>query len=231
MRAHAPRPRSTICCGTSCVSGSAGGNSGDRDALSILAELIRCPSVTPDAGAALDVVEKYLAAAGFECHRLTFEAPGTEPVDNLFARLGTGRPHLCFAGHADVVPPGDQTRWSAPPFAAQIRDGRIVGRGAEDMKGAVAAALAAALELVAGGTPINGSLSFLITGDEEGPSVNGTRPVLEWMAEHSHTPDECIVGEPTNTGAIGDAIKIGRRGALTGTLVVTGEQGHSAYPE
>ena len=158
------------------------------DPTAILAELIRCPSVTPEAGPALDVAERLLAGAGFSCERLVFQAEGTVPVDNLFARIGTQGPHLCFAGHVDVVPPGDVERWSAPPFAAEIRDGEIIGRGAEDMKGAVAAAIAAALDLIIEVGRPSGSLSFLLTGDEEGPSVNGTEPVLEWMAANGHTP-------------------------------------------
>ncbi len=199
--------------------------------LTVLRDLIRCASVTPNAGEALDVVETQLTEIGFSCTRLTFEKPGTEPVDNLFARIGRGLPHLCFAGHVDVVPTGDEDKWSSPPFAAEVRDGMIVGRGAEDMKGAIASAICAARQIVEQDKLSNGSLSFLITGDEEGPSVNGTEPVLCWMAEHGHIPDVCIVGEPTCEKMIGDAIKIGRRGSLTGTLSVIGRQGHSAYPK
>ena len=203
----------------------------EADPVGLLRELIRCPSVAPDAGAALDAVEGHLANAGFTGHRLTFAAPGTQPVDNLFARRGRGAPHLCFACHVDVVPPGDEALWSVPPFAGELRRGRIIGRGAEDMKGAVAAAIAATVGFLAATDRLEGSLSFLVTGDEEGPSVNGTAPVLGWMADNGHTPDHCIVGEPTNRETVGDTIKIGRRGALTGTLTVTGVQGHSAYPE
>ena len=202
------------------------------DAPALLGELIRRPSVTPDAGAALDLVEGWLAPRGFACHRLVFEAAATPPVDNLFARLGSGAPHFCFAGHLDVVPPGDVGAWSSPPFAGEIRDGKIIGRGAEDMKGGVAAFLAAVFALIdAGDDGIPGSLSLLLTGDEEGPAINGTVKVLGWMAENGHVPDHCLVGEPTGVDTLGDVAKIGRRGSLTGHLAVRGKQGHVAYPD
>jgi succinyl-diaminopimelate desuccinylase len=173
-----------------------------------------------------------LKAAGFEVHRVIFAEPGTAPVENLYARIGKASPHLAFAGHTDVVPPGEQARWTHPPFAGEIADGTLYGRGAVDMKGAIACALAATLDHLAarGGRP-KGSISFLITGDEEGIAVNGTVKLIKWAAERGETFDHCILGEPSNASMIGDTIKIGRRGSLNGTLVVTGKQGHVAYPE
>lgn len=202
-----------------------------HDAIAIAQALVRCPSVTPQEGGALDYLGRLLAQAGFTCRRLPFSEPGTPDVDNLFARIGEGAPHLCFAGHTDVVPPGDAARWTHPPFAGEIADGFLWGRGAVDMKGDIACFAAAAIGFLRaqGGPP--GSLSFLITGDEEGPSINGTRKVLAWMDAHGHRPDHCLVGEPSNPNALGDAIKIGRRGSVSARLTVTGTQGHSAYPQ
>jgi len=203
-----------------------------RDPVALTQALIRCPSVTPAEGGALDALEAVLAAAGFRCERLVFSDQDTPDIDNLFARFGEGPPHLCFAGHTDVVPPGDDKAWSHPPFAGDIADGVLYGRGAVDMKGAVACFTAAALGYLAErGDDFNGSISLLITGDEEGPAVNGTIKVLDWMAENSQTPDHCVVGEPTNPEALGDAVKIGRRGSLNGAITVTGTQGHVAYPQ
>ncbi len=194
--------------------------------------LIRCVSVTPKEGGALTWLQAKLEALGFRCWRLPFSEEGTPDVDNLFARIGESSPHICFAGHSDVVPPGDEALWTHPPFAGVIDDGALYGRGALDMKGAVACWLAATAEYLAahGGRP-NGSVSFLITGDEEGPAINGTSKVLDWMAQNGQTPDFCIVGEPSCAERIGDTVKIGRRGSLNGTLTVKGIQGHSAYPE
>jgi succinyl-diaminopimelate desuccinylase len=202
------------------------------DPLVLARDLLRCPSVTPSEGGALGVIEALLKPAGFAVHRVTFAEPGTSPVENLYARIGSASPHLVFAGHTDVVPPGDPAKWTHPPFAGEIFDGMLYGRGAVDMKGAIACALAATLDFLAdaGGEP-NGSISFLITGDEEGIAVNGTAKLLKWTAEHGETFDHCILGEPSNADAIGDTIKVGRRGSLNGTLVVTGKQGHVAYPE
>jgi succinyl-diaminopimelate desuccinylase len=201
------------------------------DPVAIARDLIRCPSVTPAEGGALDYLERVLKGAGFTVHRVTFSEPGNADVENLYARIGTASPHLMFAGHADVVPPGAETAWTHPPFAGEVAGGRLFGRGAVDMKGAIACFLAAALDHVAarGGKP-KGSLSFLITGDEEGDAVNGTIKLLKWAAERGEKFDHCILGEPTNPAALGDAIKIGRRGSLNGTLVVTGKQGHVAFP-
>jgi succinyl-diaminopimelate desuccinylase len=162
---------------------------------------------------------------------MTFTEPGTPDVENLYARFGTGAPHLCFAGHTDVVPPGDLGAWTVPPFAGEIRDGVLYGRGAVDMKGGVACFVAAALRHIAAEDgDLRGSISFLITGDEEGPSINGTMKVLDWLRSRGETLDACIVGEPSNPQALGDEIKIGRRGSLTVEIVVRGRQGHAAYP-
>jgi succinyl-diaminopimelate desuccinylase len=201
-------------------------------ALDIAQDLIRCRSVTPDEGGALTYLQELLEGAGFTCHRLPFSDENTPDVDNLFARLGTGKPHLCFAGHTDVVPPGDEADWTHPPFAAEIDDGWLHGRGSSDMKGDIACFVVAALEFLSEGkNEFPGSISFLITGDEEGPSINGTRKVLEWMTENGHTPDHCIVGEPSCSEFVGDTIRIGRRGSLSGQITVTGVQGHTAYPD
>ena len=203
---------------------------GDK-ALQLAQSLIRCESVTPADAGALDVLIETLRPARFTFWRLNFKDEGTPPVDNLYARIGDGPPHLCFAGHVDVVPPGDFALWNHPPFAAEIADGLLYGRGASDMKGAIACFTAAALDYVRSrGREIDGSISLLITGDEEGPAINGTRKVLAWMKEQGEQPDHCLVGEPTNAKRIGEAIKIGRRGSLNGILKVTGVQGHVAYP-
>ena len=195
------------------------------DSVALLQDLIRCKSVTPDEGGALDYLEKLLGANGFTCHRLKFSDKDTPDVDNLYARRGTDAPHLCFAGHTDVVPVGDENLWTCDPFGGAIKDGQIWGRGACDMKGAIAAFLAAALD-----TQTKGSISFLITGDEEGPSINGTKKVLEWLEKQGEKIDFCIVGEPTSRETLGDMLKIGRRGTFTGRISVTGKQGHVAYP-
>jgi succinyl-diaminopimelate desuccinylase len=202
------------------------------DPVAIARALIRCRSVTPDEGGALAYLQDLLARAGFEVHRAIFAEPGTAPVDNLYARLGTSRPNLLFAGHTDVVPPGNEGAWSHPPFAGEIVDDRLYGRGAVDMKGGIACFVAAALDhLAANGGKPEGSLSFLITGDEESVAVNGTVKLLEWAAERGETFDHCILGEPSNVEVLGDTIKAGRRGSLNGTLIVSGRQGHVAYPE
>ena len=200
-------------------------------AVALAQNLIRCPSVTPLDAGALDVLVLALKSARFDCTRLPFGEDGTAPVDNLYARIGGGPPHLCFAGHTDVVPPGDERLWKHPPFAGEIAGGRLYGRGASDMKGAVACFAAAAMDYVsARGGEIDGTISLLITGDEEGPAINGTRKVLAWLRENGERLDHCIVGEPTNTQRIGESIKIGRRGSLNGRLKLTGMQGHVAYP-
>lgn len=201
------------------------------DPVSLAQALIRCESVTPAEGGALTLLENVLVPAGFTCHRLTMSEPGTYDVENLYARFGEHGPNLCFAGHTDVVPPGDEGKWTSPPFAAEIRDGVLYGRGAVDMKGGLACFISAALRyLKAGRAKPQGSISFLITGDEEADSINGTAKVLEWLKAREERLDACIVGEPSNPHALGDAIKIGRRGSLNAELVVRGLQGHAAYP-
>ena len=202
------------------------------DPVSIARDLLRCRSVTPAEGGALALIEALLQSAGFTVARTTFAEAGTAPIENLYARIGARAPHLVFAGHTDVVPPGDEGRWSHPPFAAEIVDGMLYGRGAVDMKGGIACALAAALDHLAqhSGKPA-GSISFLITGDEESVAVNGTIKLLQWAADNGERFDHCILGEPSSAAAVGDTIKVGRRGSLNGTLVVTGRQGHVAYPQ
>lgn len=200
------------------------------DVIDLSEALIRCPSVTPAEGGALDLLQARLEALGFTCHRLPFSQDGTPDVDNLYARLGTEGPNFCFAGHTDVVPPGDAAGWASDPFKPEIRDGRLYGRGAADMKCAIAAMVAGTdAFLKANGSP-KGSISFLITGDEEGPAINGTPKMLGWLAAQGEKIDACLVGEPTNVTTLGDMVKIGRRGSLNCTITVTGTQGHVAYP-
>lgn len=197
------------------------------DPLELGRALIRCPSVTPEDAGALDVLSAALEPLGFSCHRLRFEEQGTAPVENLYARRGAQGANFCFAGHTDVVPPGPG--WSVDPFAAEVRAGRLYGRGAADMKTAIACFVAAVSgHLQRGGA--DGRISLLITGDEEGPAVNGTRKVLDWLAGRGERLDACLVGEPTNPNALGEMIKIGRRGSLNVRLRVQGVQGHAAYP-
>ena len=201
------------------------------DPIALARELLRCPSVTPKEGGALSLLDKLLSGVGFTVHRISFSEPGDDDVENLYARIGAAGPHLMFAGHTDVVPPGDEARWRHPPFAGEIADGVLFGRGAVDMKGAIACEVAAVLDHLAvnGGKP-KGSISFLITGDEEGVAVNGTVKLLRWAAARGEKFDHCILGEPTNPKELGDMIKIGRRGSLNGTLIVSGTAGHVAYP-
>jgi succinyl-diaminopimelate desuccinylase len=206
------------------------------DPVAIARDLVRCPSVTPAEGGALAFLERTLKAAGFTVHRMTFKEAGTADVENLYARIGTASPNLMFAGHTDVVPPGDETAWRHPPFAGATNGGLLYGRGAVDMKGGIACAIAAVLDHLAanGGKPQKsgkGSISFLITGDEEGIAVNGTPKLLQWVAERGEKFDHCLLGEPSNVAELGDTIKIGRRGSLNGHLIVSGKQGHVAYPE
>ena len=201
------------------------------DPVELSQRLIRCPSVTPVDGGALDELQAVLTELGFVCHRLPFSEAGTPDVDNLYARRGTAAPNFCFAGHTDVVPVGDVDGWTTDPFAGAILDGDLFGRGSSDMKSAIASFVAAAQRYVCDheGTP-PGSISLLITGDEEGPAINGTVKVLQWMVENGETIDACVVGEPTNPEQLGGMAKIGRRGSFTGWLTVHGTQGHTAYP-
>ncbi len=200
------------------------------NALDIARDLIRCASVTPRDEGALDVVARYLKGAGFSIERVRFSEAGTPDIDNLYAKFGTGVPCLMFAGHTDVVPPGDAAQWRFDPFSAEVADGHLWGRGAVDMKGGLAAAIAAAIAHVREFGASKGAIAFLITGDEEGPAVNGTVKLLEWAKARGEHFDHCILGEPTNPQQLGDMIKIGRRGSLTGRLVVHGQQGHVGYP-
>ena len=197
-----------------------------KDPVALAQALIRCPSVTPEEGGALSLLEEALRPAGFDCKRLVMREAGTPDVDNLYARLGRKQPNLCFAGHADVVPVGDAGKWTHPPFGAEIHDGILYGRGAVDMKGAIAAFVAATLRLLERhGGELPGAISLLITGDEE-----GTMKVLDWMRDNGEVMDACIVGEPSNPKSLGEEIKIGRRGSLNAELIVAGRQGHAAYP-
>lgn len=200
------------------------------DPVALAQALIRCPSVTPHEAGALTLIERVLAPEGWQCHRMTMRTPGTPDVENLYARAGTAAPNLCFAGHTDVVPAGTEADWRHPPFAGVIEAGVLYGRGAVDMKGAIACFVAAAVRCRRAGSA-RGSVSFLITGDEEGPSINGTMKVLDWMAERGETLSDCVVGEPSNPSELGQEIKIGRRGSLSGRIVVSGKQGHVAYPQ
>ena len=208
------------------------------DPVKLAAELIRRPSVTPEDAGALDTLTTALEMVGFTCRRMPFQKPGTDRIENLYAkatRHGASRnnkpKHFCFAGHSDVVPVGRRESWSVGPFDGTVIDGRLYGRGAADMKGAVAAfAAAAGRFLDKKGADFSGSISLLITGDEEGPAHNGTKPMLETLAAEGETWDACLVGEPTNPQKLGEMAKIGRRGSFTGHLTVQGIQGHTAYP-
>ena len=205
----------------------------ENDALSIARDLIRCPSVTPADAGALGVLETRLRAAGFDVHRVTFSEPGAADIDNLYARIGRGAPHLSFAGHTDVVPPGDEAAWTHGAFSGDVKDGFLYGRGAVDMKGGVACSVAATLDFLAahgGRPPGDGSISFIITGDEEAAAVNGTVKLMQWADARGEKFDHCVLGEPSNVETMGDCIKVGRRGSQSGTLIVDGVQGHVAYP-
>ena len=192
--------------------------------LSLSQDLIRCPSITPEEGGALVLLEKVLKDLGFTCHRLDYE-----DVSNLYAKIGSGKPHFCFAGHTDVVPLGEASAWTHDPFAGHVSEGKLWGRGTADMKCAIAAFIVAAKSFLQQG-PLPGSLSLLITGDEEKDAIHGTAKVLNWLEKHDDIPDVCLIGEPTSQASIGDMIKIGRRGSVTTQLTCYGKQGHIAYP-
>ncbi len=201
------------------------------NAVDLSQELMRCPSITPIDAGALDLLQATLEGLNFTCYRLPFSESGTPDVDNLYARIGTSGPNFCFAGHTDVVPIGNRDEWSIDPFGSKIYDNRLYGRGASDMKCAIACFTTAASRFIRQrGKNFKGSISLLITGDEEGPAINGTKKVLDWMADQNQTLDACLVGEPTSVTVLGDTIKIGRRGSMNGKLVVDGTQGHVAYP-
>ena len=204
------------------------------DPVELTRDLIRRPSVTPADAGAMDTLQRVLTDLGFTCRRMAFEGPGGEGpharIENLYARRGTASPNLCFAGHTDVVPTGAAEGWSADPFAAEVKDGVLYGRGAVDMKGGIAAWVAAVSHVLADGEP-EGSLSFLITGDEEGPALHGTKRVVEALMAEGEVIDACVVGEPSSQHLLGDMIKIGRRGSLNTWITVHGKQGHVAYPD
>ena len=197
-------------------------------AIQLAQDLLRCPSVTPAEGGALDLLQDELDKLGFDCTRLPFGDAATR-IDNLFARLGTKGPHFAFAGHTDVVPVGDLAQWQHNPFSGTLNDGKLFGRGAADMKGSIAA-FVAAVAVFSSDNPNFGSISLIITGDEEADANFGTVKIVEWMVANHHVPDVCVVGEPTNPNQIGEMIKNGRRGSLSGQLQVDGTQGHVAYP-
>jgi succinyl-diaminopimelate desuccinylase len=202
------------------------------DPVALAQRLIRAPSVTPDDKGALAVLSDALEPLGFRCETVEFSEPGTAPILNLYARLGRDGRNFCFAGHTDVVPPGDAAAWRVDPFAGTIEGGMLYGRGAADMKSALAAMAAASARFIEKrGASFGGSISFLVTGDEEADAVNGTRKLLDWLAARGERLDACVVGEPTSAQTFGDMVKIGRRGSLNGFLTVHGMQGHTAYPD
>ena len=201
------------------------------DVVKLTQDLVQCASVTPEDAGTQDVLKKPLREMGFEIHDLPFDGRESYPVQNFFARLGTGAPHLCYSGHTDVVPAGDEAAWSSPPFEAVINGDIMIGRGTSDMKGANAAFVAAISKFLDTHKDFDGSISVMITGDEEADAINGTQRILEWMDENSHIPDMCLVGESSNIKELGEEIKIGRRGAISGHLTVTGKQGHTAYQD
>ena len=199
--------------------------------INLTSELIRCESITPKSGGALDLLISSLEPLGFKCQRINF-GEGSEKVENLYARIGTSEPNICFAGHVDVVPTGNINNWSVDPFGGEIKDGKIWGRGAADMKSGIAAFVAAAADFLKSKKSLQdiGSISLLITSDEEGKALNGTKKVVDWLKSNCETISGCIVGEPTNVNRLGDTIKVGRRGSFSGTLIVKGIQGHVGYP-
>jgi len=203
----------------------------DHSPLAFAQALIRCPSVTPEEGGALSFLADRLARAGFSVERPVFSQAGTPDIENLYARIGTAGPVLIFAGHTDVVPPGEVDSWTHGPFSGEVADGFLYGRGAVDMKGGIACMLAATLAFLdRHESDFCGSIAFLVTGDEEGPAVNGTVKLLDWVKARGERFDHCLLGEPTNPDTLGEMIKIGRRGSLTGRITVHGRQGHVAYP-
>ena len=199
------------------------------DELQLAKELIRFPSITPTDAGVMGYLEKKLKSLGFKTKILTFTEKNTKPVKNLYARLGNKSPNLCFAGHLDVVPPGNTKDWTINPFKPAIKKGHLIGRGANDMKSSIAAFVSAISKYVSQ-NKFNGSISLLITGDEEGIAVNGTKKVVDYLKRKKEKIDFCIVGEPTNPNKLGEMIKIGRRGSMNGKLTIHGVQGHVAYP-
>ena len=198
--------------------------------LSFTKELIKIPSVTPIDAGAIDLVTKRLKSLGFKCTILNFKDKNTPPIKNLYARLGTSSPNFCFAGHTDVVPTGNAKSWDAGPFSGIVKNGKIYGRGASDMKGGIACFIAAVSEFIKDQKKFKGSISFIITGDEEGVAINGTKKVVNYLKRKKEKIDFCIVGEPSNRKVLGQMMKIGRRGSITTHLTLSGIQGHVAYP-
>jgi len=201
------------------------------NAVDLTSKLIRCESITPNSAGAIELLISYLEPLGFKCKKINF-GEGIEKVENLYARFGTKGPNICFAGHVDVVPTGDIKKWSMDPFGGEIKQGKIWGRGAADMKSGIAAFLSSVSNFLSKEKDFEkiGSISFLITSDEEGKAINGTKKVVEWLEEKEEKITACIVGEPTNVSEMGDTIKVGRRGSFTGFLKVKGVQGHVGYP-
>ena len=199
--------------------------------IELTSELIQCKSITPKSEGSLDIIISYLEPLGFNCERIDF-GEGIEKVENLYARFGTMEPNIAFAGHVDVVPTGDINNWSINPFSGEVKEGKVWGRGAADMKSGIAAFIAAVSDFLKDNKNLKdfGSISFIITSDEEGKAINGTKKVVDWLKAKSETISGCIVGEPTNVSRMGDTLKIGRRGSFTGSLTVTGIQGHVGYP-
>lgn len=198
--------------------------------LSLTKELIKIPSITPLDGGAIALVAKHLRSLGFRCTILNFKDKNTAPIKNLYARLGTSSPNFCFAGHTDVVPTGNIKSWNVGPFSGTVKDGKIYGRGTSDMKGAIACFIAAVSEFLQNKKKFAGSISFIITGDEEGVAINGTKKVVDYLKKKKEKIDFCLVGEPSNRKKIGQMMKIGRRGSLTTYVTLSGIQGHVAYP-
>lgn len=206
-------------------------NSNQMEPIKLSQTLIRCPSVTPIDAGAIKVISTELERLGFTCNLLPFATNESPEVLNLYARIGESSPNFCFAGHTDVVPAGETNKWSVDPFSADIKDGRLYGRGAADMKPAIAGFISACEQfLKVRGNDFSGSISLLITGDEEGIAINGTTKVLDWLTKHGETIDSCIVGEPTNPKRLGEMVKIGRRGSFSADIKVYGASGHVAYP-
>ncbi len=200
------------------------------DEVKLSKELIRFPSITPIDAGAINFLSKKLKSLGFKCNILEFKDKKSKPIKNLYARLGTKQPNICYAGHTDVVPPGNYQDWTINPFKPIVKNNHLIGRGANDMKSSIACFTSAVSKYLKNNSKINGSISFLITGDEEGEAINGTKKVVEYLKKKKEKINFCIVGEPTNPNKLGEMIKIGRRGSLSGTLEISGTQGHVAYP-
>ena len=200
------------------------------DELKLSKELIKFPSVTPVDAGAIKFLSKKLKSLGFKCKILEFKDKNSKPIKNLYAKFGSKQPNLCYAGHTDVVPPGNINDWTVNPFKPKIKNNHLIGRGANDMKSSIACFVSAVSKFIKKNPKLNGSISFLITGDEEGYAINGTKKVVEYLKKKNEKINFCIVGEPTNPNKLGEMIKIGRRGSMSGTIEIYGVQGHVAYP-